>query len=251
VDGTVAKQDLIHRNLRLVGNIAVRYQGQGLPLDDLIQEGNIGLLTAVERFDGEKGWKFSTYATWWIRQAITRAVADKGRMIRIPVHISEKLPHIKAAQLTLARLLGRTPSIEEVCEFANSKGLSVTVETVTAAFSMQSVPSLDKPIGEERDSTLGDLVPDLSGSSVTEQVEQKLVREKVETLLEKAGLTARETRIIKARFGFGGVEPMTLDALGKEFGVTRERVRQMQIEAITKLKEAATSDPAYRELLAG
>jgi len=245
-DGEAAGRELIYHNLRLVWHIASHYQGTGLPLEDLIQEGNLGLMTAVQKFDGERGLKFSTHATWWIRQAITRAICDKGRVVRLPVHVSEKGRAVRAAQATLHEALGRLPTIAEISQFLN-----VREATVTAVLTMQHIPSLDTPIGADGETNLGDVVADGHSKSAAQQVEEKAIREEVARLLVEAGLTEKEGKVIQRRFGFDGREAATLDDVGRELGVTRERIRQLQLDALAKLKAAAARNPAYRALLAG
>jgi RNA polymerase primary sigma factor len=234
-DGQSAHEHLIKANSRLVVSVAKKYVGRGVPFLDLIQEGNIGLIRAVKKFDYRRGYKFSTYATWWIRQAVTRAIADQGRTIRVPVHMYEQINRLARVSRQLVQEFGRDPTVEEIAE-----ELGVSPKKVERTIKVSQRPlSLEMPVGEEDDSFLGDFIEDSDAPSPTDQASQQLLRDQIEDIF--VSLTPREVRILQLRFGLVDGYSYTLEEVGKKFGVTRERIRQIEAQALGRLRHPSRS----------
>lgn len=234
-EGRLARDHIIRANTRLVVSIAKRYMGRGVPFLDLIQEGNLGLIRAVEKFDHKRGYRFSTYATWWIRQTIARAVADQGRTIRVPVHMSDRIRNVYRVVRQLEQELGRRPSIEEI-----ALHLNLNPRKVEWMLKVSWRPlSLERPVGEEEESELGNFIEDESIPTPTQSAYQNLLREKVEEVLST--LTPREARVLRLRFGLQNGEQHTLEEVGQKFGLTRERIRQIEGRALRRLRHPRRS----------
>jgi RNA polymerase primary sigma factor len=234
-DGQAAQEHLIKANSRLVVSVAKKYVGRGVPFLDLIQEGNIGLIRAVKKFDYRRGYKFSTYATWWIRQAVTRAIADQGRTIRVPVHMYEQINRLTRTSRQLVQELGRDPTTEEIAE-----RLGVPPRKVEQIIRVSQRPlSLEMPVGEEEDSYLGDFIEDADADSPTDSASQTMLRQVIDEIFES--LTPREVRILQLRFGLVDGYSYTLEEVGKKFGVTRERIRQIEAQALGRLRHPSRS----------
>jgi len=229
-EGKKAQEHLIKANSRLVVSVAKKYIGRGVPFLDLIQEGNIGLIRAVKKFDWRRGYKFSTYATWWIRQAVTRAIADQGRTIRVPVHMHEQINRLARTSRQLVQELGRDPTSEELAD-----RMGLTPRKVEQVIRVAQRPlSLEMPVGEEEDSYLGDFIEDEEAVSPTDAASRRLLREQMEEIF--ASLSPREVRILQLRFGLLDGHSYTLEEVGKKFGVTRERIRQIEAQALNRLR---------------
>jgi RNA polymerase primary sigma factor len=234
-DGERARIKLIQANSRLVVHIAKKYKDNGVPFMDLIQEGNLGLIRAVEKFDYRKGFKFSTYATWWIRQAVTRAIADQARTIRVPVHMSEQIAKLTAVTRRLEQELGRQPNLEEL-----AREMDMTPRRIERIREVAQRPlSLEMKIGEEQDSELGDFIPDEDTPEPTEQAGREMLREELESVL--GSLTPREAQVLELRYGLVDGTQHTLEEVGERFGVTRERIRQIETKAIRRLRHPTRS----------
>jgi RNA polymerase primary sigma factor len=234
-DGKLARDHLIRANTRLVVSIAKRYMGRGVQFLDLIQEGNLGLMKAVEKFDYKRGYRFSTYATWWIRQTITRAIADQGRTIRVPVHMSDRIRHLYKTVRQLEQEFGRKPTPEEIATEMNLEPRKVQWMLKVSWRPL----SLERPVGEEEDSELGSFIEDESTPTPTQSAYQNLLREKVEEVLST--LTPREARILRLRFGLQNGRQYTLEEVGQKFGLTRERIRQIEGKALRRLRHPRRS----------
>lgn len=233
IDGDRAQEHLIRANARLVISVAKKYIGRGVPFLDLIQEGNIGLIRATNKFEYQRGHKFSTYATWWIRQAVSRAVADQGRTIRVPVHMGDQLNRMRRVQLKLLQELGRDPKIEEL-----AAGMETTPEKVENLLEISRRPvSLETPIDDEGDSTFGDFVEDNNSPAPSDEVATYLLQEQLQEALDK--LPAREAQILRLRYGLADGRVYTLEEVGQTIGVTRERVRQLEAQALNRLRQSS------------
>ena len=230
IDGQAAREHLGRANTRLVVSIAKRYMGQGLPFPDLIQEGNVGLMRAVDKYDYKRGNRFSTYATWWIRQAITRALAQKTRTIRIPLHMTERIRQMYRTAQSLEQSLGRRPTPEEI-----AADMDLPAENIRSMMdASQHAIALERPVGEDGDSEFGDFIEDQDSPSPVEAATQHLLQETIEEVLSE--LTPRQSHILRLRFGLGGGEPHTLEEIANKFGLSRERIRQLEKEALRRLR---------------
>ena len=235
IDAQAAREHLIQANTRLVVSIAKKYMSRGVPFLDLIQEGNLGLMKAVEKFDYHRGYRFSTYATWWIRQTITRAIADQGRTIRVPVHMSDRIRRLYQVARDLEQDMGRKPTTEEI-----AKALDVEVERVQWMLRVSWQPlSLERPVGEDEDNELGDFIENDSEPTPSEAAYDHLLKEKIEQLLDT--LSPREARILRLRFGLQNGRSYTLEEVGQKFGLTRERIRQIEGRALRRLRHPRRS----------
>lgn len=229
-DGQAAREHLGRANTRLVVSIAKRYMGQGLPFPDLIQEGNVGLMRAVDKYDYTRGNRFSTYATWWIRQAITRALAQKTRTIRIPLHMTERIRQMYRTAQSLEQMMGRRPSPEEI-----AMEMDIPADTIRSMMdASQHAIALERPVGDDGDSEFGDFIEDQDSPSPVEAATQHLLEETIEEVLSE--LTPRQSHILRLRFGLGGGEPHTLEEIANKFGLSRERIRQLEKEALRRLR---------------
>ncbi len=234
-EGRMAREHLIRANTRLVISVARRYIGRGLPITDLIQEGNIGLMRAIRNFDYHRGFKFSTYATWWIRQAITRALADQSRIIRLPAYISDQIGRMRRAQLELQQRLGRAPTNEEL-----AAAMDMPLARIEQMIESNAQPvSLEAPVSEEEEAELGDLLEDVNAPNPEEAVADSMETEEMRRRVDE--LPVREREIIRMRFGLGDEEPMTLAQIGERMGITRERARQLEIQAVERLRNPAAA----------
>jgi len=241
-DGEMARKHLVKANSRLVISMAKKYIGQGVPFLDLIQEGNLGLMKAVEKFDYKRGHKFSTYATWWIRQAITRAIADQGRTIRVPVHMSDRIRKLYRLSQRLEKELGRAPTPEEI-----AREMDLPFKKVRWLLRISQRPlSLEKPVGEERDSELGDFIRDEDAPAPSDTASHNLLQEELEQIF--TALTPREARVLQLRFGLKDGHAYTLKEVGEKFGLTRERIRQIEAEALGRLRQRTRSE-RFRDYL--
>ncbi len=231
----MAREHLIRANTRLVISVARRYIGRGLPITELIQEGNIGLMRAIRNFDYHRGFKFSTYATWWIRQAITRALADQSRIIRLPAYISDQIGRMRRAQLELQQRLGRAPTNEEL-----AAAMDMPLARIEQMIESNAQPvSLEAPVSEEEEAELGDLLEDVNAPNPEEAVADSMETEEMRRRVDE--LPVREREIIRMRFGLGDEEPMTLAQIGERMGITRERARQLEIQAVERLRNPAAA----------
>lgn len=233
LDGKLAEEHLISANCRLVVSVAKKYTNRGVPFLDLVQEGNGGLIRAVSKFDYHRGFKFSTYATWWIRQAVTRAIADQGRTIRVPVHMHEQINRLIRARHKLSQEFGRDPTHDEL-----AAELEVPLSKVEQIIKVNQHPkSLEQPVGEEEDSVLGEFIPDEDADSPPEYTNQQMLREALEDIIQE--LTPRESQALRLRFGLGDDYAYTLEEVGRKFGITRERVRQIETQALNRLRHSS------------